>query len=364
MKILHVYKTYYPYSYGGIEKFIETLSTNTATYGVINELVTCAPVSKITEEENTSLKKTFYPITFEKSSCPVSLSFLRHFKEKANQSDVIHFHFPWPFADFSTIISGIKKPYIVTYHSDIIRQKFLKFFYSPWMMRFLNHANRIVATSSPYAVSSDTLRHFKHNVSVIPIGLNDIYTPSEITLSDKPYFLFMGALREYKGLMYLIEAMRTITQFDLIIAGDGPCRTELIDKIHHAQLTNVKMAGKIDENKKWELYRQAYGVISSAHLRNEAYCYMLVEGLMFGKPLISTELGTGTSYVNAHQETGIVVPPRDSSMLRNAMVQLIENPSLAKTYGIHARQRFLNLFTADTMTTSYLKLYEEISRKI
>lgn len=362
MKILHVYKSYYPYTYGGIEKFIDTLCSNTSALGIENGLMTTAPCDEILEEKTSVVNKYFYPATMEKFSCPLSLSFLKHFRARAKEYDLLHFHFPWPFADFANLISFVKKPYIVTYHSDIIRQKSIMPFYFPLMKQFLSRANKVVATSDNYVKSSSVLRHFTKNISVIPIGLNDLSTivSEELKSPDKPYFLFVGALRQYKGLSFLIEAMRGVENYNLIIAGDGPCYVELKALIARYQLDNVLLVGYVDDAKKQTLYQSAYGVVSSAHLRNEAYCYMLVEGLMYGKPLISTELNTGTSYVNENKKTGMVVAASNACALRKAMGELFENKALAEEFSVNARQRFLELFTADKMTQAYINLYNSI----
>jgi rhamnosyl/mannosyltransferase len=361
MKILHVYKSYYPYTFGGIEKFIDTLCTNTAARGIKNELVTTAPCDEITYDKSAHLTKSFYPVTVDKFSCPMSLSLLKDFRAKVKNTDIIHFHFPWPFADFMKLVAHIKKPYIVTYHSDIIRQKLIMPIYFPLMKHFLSRANKIVATSENYVKSSSILKHFPHNVDVIPIGLNNCFSDSnEPKPPEKPYFLFVGVLRQYKGLQFLIESMRAVENYNLIIAGDGPCYVELKALITRYQLENVMLIGHVDETTKFELYQNAYGVVSSAHLRNEAYCYMLVEGLMFGKPLISTEINTGTSFVNTHKKTGIVVPASNACALRRAMNELYENPALAAEYGANARARFLELFTADKMTDAYIDIYKSI----
>lgn len=361
MKILHIYKSYYPYTLGGIEKFIETLCENTTALGVQNELLTTASCDEIITDKNGVIIKNYYPVSIEKFSCPISFQLLKNFKAKVKEYDLIHFHFPWPFADLLKILFSIKKPYIVTYHSDIIRQKIILPIYSPLMKYFLSHANKIVATSENYVKSSPILKHFPHNVSVIPIGLND-HIPFENSskITEKPYFLFVGVLRQYKGLSFLIEAMRNIEHYNLMIVGDGPCYGELKILIARYHLKNVFLIGYATEEKKYELYQNAYAVVSSAHLRNEAYCYMLVEGLMFGKPLISTELNTGTSFVNIHKKTGLVVPPSNVCALKRAMNELIENKSAAAEYGINARARFQELFNADKMTASYMDAYQKI----
>ncbi len=82
---------------------------------------------------------------------------------------------------------------------------------------------------------------------------------------------------------------------------------------------------------------------------------------MMGKPLICSEIGTGTSFINQHEETGIVVPPADASALRQAMQTLWDDPALAARYGEAARARFLATFTARGMGEAYAELYARVA---
>ena len=79
---------------------------------------------------------------------------------------------------------------------------------------------------------------------------------------------------------------------------------------------------------------------------------------MAGKPLITAEIGTGTSYVNRDRETGLVVPPADPEALRKAMDQLHGDPGLAEAMGTAARKRYEMLFTADKMGEDYFRIYQ------
>ena len=81
---------------------------------------------------------------------------------------------------------------------------------------------------------------------------------------------------------------------------------------------------------------------------------------MFGKPLISSEIGTGTTFINIANETGLVVSPRDPNELRAAMRYLWENPDKASAMGRNARSRYLRYFTADQMALAYGKLYQSV----
>ena len=58
----------------------------------------------------------------------------------------------------------------------------------------------------------------------------------------------------------------------------------------------------------------SYAILFPSHLRSEAFGISLLEGAMFGKPLISSEIGTGTTYINIDGKTGVVVPPSDQML--------------------------------------------------
>lgn len=83
-----------------------------------------------------------------------------------------------------------------------------------------------------------------------------------------------------------------------------------------------------------------------------------------GKPLISTELGTGTTYINVHGETGLVVPPDDVLALRAALLRLHNNKDMAALLGKRAQQRYEKLFTADLMGVAYSSLYRKVVRTL
>lgn len=123
---------------------------------------------------------------------------------------------------------------------------------------------------------------------------------------------------------------------------------------------NVVFLGRIDEADKVALLELCYGVVFPSHLRSEAFGISLLEGAMFGKPLISSEIGTGTSYINIHGETGLVVPPNDPVAFRSAMQRLWDDPSLAAQMGAKADRRFFQLFTAENMARNHSELYREV----
>lgn len=88
---------------------------------------------------------------------------------------------------------------------------------------------------------------------------------------------------------------------------------------------------------------------------------VLVEAAMFGRPLISCEIGTGTSYVNAHEETGFVVAPESPQALRHAMTALLLDDGLAATMGRASRSRYERLFSGPVLGRAYAALFREVA---
>jgi glycosyltransferase involved in cell wall biosynthesis len=369
MKILHIYKSYYPESLGGMEKVIHSLSLGLAQEGIVSDVLACTRQKTRVEMVGKS-RVYFYASSWEKASCPISFSLMRNFKKATADYDVLHYHFPWPFADFVHLSLNIKKPTIVSYHSDIIKQAILKHFYSPIMKAFFNRVDCIVVTSSNLLQTSQALKPFQGKSKVVPLGIGRQEYP-EVCLNllnawkekvGVNFFLFIGVLRYYKGLDFLLEAIRDTT-IKLVIAGSGPEEKRLHEVVRKLRINNVTFLGRITEESKVALLTLCRGVVAPAHLRSEAFCVSLLEGLMFQKPLISTELGTGTSYVNQDGLSGIVVPPKNTLRLKEAMQLLLEDEVVYKKLQAGARQHYLANFTADKMCQDYIKIYKEVANQ-
>lgn len=238
------------------------------------------------------------------------------------------------------------------------------------MNRFMHDVDRIVATSPNYLATSAVLQKYAAKVSVIPIGLDKagypVPAPARLQywrekLGER-FFLFVGVLRYYKGLHILLEAAKD-TGIAVAIVGAGPTENELKRKAARLKLGHIHFFGYLPEEDKAALLELCYGVIFPSHLRSEAFGISLLEGAMHGKPMISCEIGTGTTYINIGEETGLVVPPSDPTSLRAAMLYLLNNPAKAAEMGRHAENRYWNYFTAGQMVNKYAALYRDLFSK-
>jgi rhamnosyl/mannosyltransferase len=367
MRILHFYKTYYPDSVGGVEQVIRQMCVGTGRLGVTNQVLSLSRQTNLQPFEFEGHMVHRVPNNFELASNAVSVQAVTQLARMARDADVVHYHFPWPFMDLAHFMARVNKPSVVTYHSDIVRQKALLRFYQPLQHRFLQSVDAIVATSPNYLGSSTVLDRYRDKTRVITFGLDksSYPEPDQARLDQwrakvgPKFFLFVGVLRYYKGLHILLDAVAG-TNYPVVIVGAGPIEQELKDHAERLGLKNVMFVGRVDELDKVALLKLCYAVAFPSHLRSEAFGISLLEGAMFGKPMISSEIGTGTTYINIHQQTGLVVPPSDHEALRAAMRTLWDNPDLAREMGNRAEARYWQLFTAEQMADNYASLYQEL----
>lgn len=367
MKVLHVFKTYYPYTKGGIEKVIHEIIIGARDRGVTSDVFTFGDKTEVVQSDG--YKVFFQKRLVEIASTPISLTAFFAFKKIAKDYDIIHYHFPYPFADLLHFFCRLKKPSIVTYHSDIVKQKFLLKLYEPLAKRFLKSMDKIIATSPNYVKTSKLLEKVSDNIEIIPLGIDDtmyqvnhdLEAKWRLKFPENGFFLFIGVLRYYKGLHVLIEAAKD-ANYPIVILGAGAIEDELKKQAKSRSVSNVHFVGALKDEDKTALLKLCHGVVFPSHLRSEAFGLSLVEGAIFSKPLISSEIGTGTTYINIDNETGIVVPPGDSKALREAMDYLWENKNEANRMGLAAYKRYKMLFTADKMVAAYAKQYKQVLR--
>lgn len=367
MKVLHFYKTGLPETIGGIEQSIDQLAQATANSGVTNEVLVLSPRKVDRTVVVNGYKVHNCRSNFEIASTPVSASAFLRFSQLARRADIVHYHFPYPFADVLHFATQVNKPSLLTYHSDIIKQKLLLKIYNPLMQLFLSNVNQIVSTSPNYFATSAILSRFEEKTCVIPMGLDRRTYPAapEARVQywrerfGNRFYLFIGVIRYYKGLHILIDAARN-SDFPIVVIGAGPVEEELKAHAKLAGVNNMHFLGFQQEEDKLALLELCSGLVFPSHLRSEAFGISLLEGAMYGKPLISSEIGTGTSFINVDKVTGLVVPPSDPVALRRAMDYLWNNPVEASAMGKNAEARYWQLFTAEQMAQSYVEEYTKL----
>ncbi len=380
MNILHIYKDYYPVL-GGIENHVRVLAEAGVARGHdVTVLVTSRDRHTQREELNgVKLIKTSRWINI--SSAPISPAMFLEARKLARTADIIHLHFPYPLGEMARLFSGSRAKTIITYHSDIVRQKMLRVVYQPFLWRVLRQADRIIATSRRYCDTSPYLSRFKSKCSIIPLGTDvaqftrlKLETVADLrsslllygcTAPQSPQFILLsvGRLRYYKGLDDLICALPQIPNAKYVIVGDGPMYDAWQQLARSVGVADrVLFVGEVSDAELPYYYTACDLFVLPANARAEAFGTVIVEALAAGKPVISTEVGTGTSWVNVHGQTGLVVPPHDPPALASAINQLLGDDQRRQQLGRAAQARAYEEFTVERMIDRVYAEYDRLLR--
>ena len=368
MRVLHVFKTSSRVSFGGGETFIDRLCRHTGRLGAQNTVFALNP-----REASQTIQTPDYRLIqmrqdFSFASTGFSIAGMAELSRQIGAHDVVHYHTPNPYAELLAAARQSATPALATHHADAVRYPLLRAPYAVLQRAFYARMDLIVATSSAYAATSPRLRGLSHKVTTIPIGISegDLATPSAgeqqawATRFSTPFVLFLGALRPYKGLPTLIEAVRG-TEIPLAIAGTGELAGMVERELTRPGYKNVTYLGAVSEEAKAALLSLCRCFVLPSINRAEAFGIGLLEASLSGKPLISSRLGTGTSMVNEHGVTGVEVSPGSATELKAALLRLLTEPETAAAMGAAARDRAGRLFTAERQARDYMDVYEALA---
>lgn len=364
MKVLHFFKTYLPDTYGGIERSIYEIVNATLPFGVESKVLSLSRKPKTNSIMLDTHEACKSRLLFDVASTGFSIDCFAKFRKLSNWADIINYHYPWPYMDVAHLLCGIKKPSVVTYHSDIVKQGSLEKIYNPIKRKFLSDVDRIVATSPNYVATSSDLQLYGDKLVTIPIGMKEQTPPRKLDFElfdgfPEKFFLFVGVFRYYKGLDSLLAAAK-LTNLPIVLLGNGPLMDVIKNKVIKSGLANVFLMGEVSESQKYWFLEKCLSLVFPSNKRSEAYGLSLIEASMFGKPMITCEIGTGTSYINVHGNTGYVVPPDEPIALSAAMQALWDDEALAENFGSNARLRYVERFRETIMAQKYFSLYKEL----
>jgi len=362
MKIVHIYKDYYPIL-GGIENHMKTLAEAQSAAGHDVTVLVTNPGDQLPEEIINGVRVIRVKKQATAASTPLSIQF--PFKLRELNADIHHLHFPYPVGEVSQLLMGGKRPFIISYHSDVVKQKNILRLYSPLLKRALAGASQILVASDNYLQSSTWLQPFAQKCTIIPysVDLNRFSGTAEplIPPADVPTLIFVGRHRYYKGVDTLIRAMAHVNG-RLLIGGDGPERknweqltTEL--KLEH----RIQFVGDISDADLPAFYASGDIFVLPANSRAEAFGLVLQEAMAMGLPCITSELATGTSWLVQDGVTGFVTPPKQPQALAEAINKLLADPALRQKMGAAGHQRTLTEFTIARMVIHIDEIYRAVA---
>jgi rhamnosyl/mannosyltransferase len=285
-------------------------------------------------------------------------------------ADLIVLHEPNPMALVAYFLVRPGAPLVVWYHSEVIRPRWrYRLFYRPFLEFALRRASRIVVGSPPMMEAAALAPH-RDKCVVVPYGLScDRYeaSPAIVTRAAAlrqslggPVLLFVGRLVRYKGVEVLLRALPGL-HAKTVIVGDGPLRGVLEQTATELGLDDrVQFVGSVTDEELLTWYYVSDVLVLPSTSRQEAFGLVQLEAMLCGRPVVSTDLGTGVPWVNQHGQTGLVVPPGDVAALRGALARLVSDADLRRRLGETAQARASSRFAAVDMCRAAVQVYYDI----
>lgn len=238
------------------------------------------------------------------------------------------------------------------YHSDIVRQRAIGFLIRPITNAVLRRARKIFVSSRHVVSESRVLREFEATCVVVPFGIDgSSYAPTAERLEQAaairerygtPLVLAVGRLVHYKGLSYLIDAMRG-TDARLLIVGKGKLRESLDRQIAEAGLAGrVAIIPHVPALAPY--YLAADIVVFPSTIRSETFGLVQLEAMASGTPVINTDVHPGVAEVSLDGVTGYTVATEDSAALGRAIRSLLADDTLRERFGANAAARARTAF--------------------
>jgi rhamnosyl/mannosyltransferase len=285
--------------------------------------------------------------------------------------DLAHLHFPDPMSHLAALALPRSLPIVVSWHSDIVRRKRFGAIYRPFVERILRRAAAVVVGTPAHFRSSEVLpaAGVQDKLAQVPYGVDFSRFAhagpgvAQIRRRFGERIVFaLGRHVYYKGFEFLLEAMAALPDAHLILGGEGPLTGEL--RARAADLgvaTRVTFVGEIPDEQLADFYFACDVFCMPSVEPAEAFGLVQVEAMACGRPVVCCELHNGVTYVNRHNETGLVVPPRQPAALADALRRLLDDVTLRVRLGNAAAERVRREFSLHAQCEAMLKVYQRVA---
>lgn len=378
MKLMVVTPYFYP-KIGGMENYALSISKELKkNFGYEIVVVTSNHEDKIFKEDNLEGMKIYrLPRQFKISNTPISFKWKKQIKEiiEKEKPDVINGHSPVPFiSDITCRIAKEKNiPFVLTYHNDLVKENFIvnficKFYYWSLGNKTLNQSSSIIATSKYYADNSPYLKKRMDKIKIVSPGTT---IPKKVTEYDSKnkIVLFVGQLdktHSHKGLNYLIEAINLVKEkienVKLIVIGEGDNLENYKSQTQKLNVEkNVSFLGRVSNEELSKNYNLCSVIVLPTYNESEGFGMVLIDGMAHKRPAIGTNVG-GIPYAIKENSDGLIVRPKDSKALAEAIINILENPKLAKEMGEEGYKKVKENFTWDKKAEETNKILDGLRR--
>ena len=357
-------------NFGGLERYVFELANSLR--GEVDYTNIVARRGRPPDVEN--IGRTIYarPFAYVAGApvCP-SMPFHAMRLQRAKPFQIVHLQFPAdPMAHFATLTLPRTVRRVITWHSDIVRQRTSLQFYRPFLKRLVESADAIILPTPAHFTSSQELPQWisRDRARVVPFGVDYVRFTERPAMADEirrryedRFLVFaLGRHVYYKGFEYLIRAMRDVPEARAVIGGKGPLTGELASLARELGVANrIDLVGRIADADLPAYYHACDVFCMPSVERAEAFGIVQLEAMASGKPVLCCRLGNGVNWVNVDGVTGLAVEPRDSVALAKALQILHDDTELRSRLGTQARKRATEHFSLEGMARGTLEAYRE-----
>lgn len=290
------------------------------------------------------------------------------------QFSIVHLHLPNPMAHLASKILPDSVKRIISWHSDVIRQKKLLPIYQPFVNRLLKQASAVIVSTPYLAAHSAQIKVARERniIHIIPYGVDFDYFlinnyQKKIEQIKHQYtgnFLIFALGRHvyYKGFCYLIEAMKQLpSNIILLLGSEGPLTSKLQLQVKISNLEKqVFFIGQINKQELPAYYHACDVFCLPSIDQSETFGVAQLEAMACAKPVVCCDVTHAASNLNQDGLTGLVVSPCCPLELANAILKLYQNPKLRHSLGCSAYHYAKQNFTTQKMVAKVKALYQEI----
>ena len=353
--ILHITRLFGENEYGGIQKLISLIveKNSSLEFSIVatHSHKTCIKYLKMGAKK---IKIYYFKRSFIHKQNIFSFDFLINFNKVVKNYDILHFHYPWPYADLffllNNLIFNYKKKIVLTYHADIVGRYFLKIAYFVFLRYFFfKKVNIFHFTTLKYRkVSESNLKN--KNIFISSIGLTsknmqvakNKVRGSIIQLKKKDkIILFVGADRHYKGGNLLASIVNRLKNKKIIILTNN----KIFKKKYRISNKKCKVYYKVNDQEKNYLLSISRLLLFTSTNKAESLGVILLEAFYYGLPVVAFKINTGSLELLKNKYNSFIVKLYDLENFLKRINILYNNDKVHKKMSINAKSTFKKKYT-------------------
>ena len=358
MKILHLYKSFYPETKGGVPYIIQNI-IEIKEQGITNELLVTVKKVKNNKIEYIHQARSFGSVL----SMPISPSYLIRAAKLMKNFELLIAHTPFPYANLILLFVKKEKKKVIFWHADIIKNKLIKFIIDKLVNFSLEKADAIIVGHEKIIETNKFLKKHIQKCYILPFPVDVEKYSTKNFEKQENFIISCGRLVKYKGFSSLIDAMKNVKAV-LYIIGDGPEKNKLEAHIIKLKIEHkVKIIGNLSDDDKINYFQKASIFVFPSITEQEAYGIVQLEAMASGCAIINTNINTAVPHIARNQQEALTVEPNNPQQLENAINTLLQNKELQHRLAFAGYKRASNEFSKVNFEKNFIKIINMVMTK-